>query len=86
MAVESNTELQLPRWKCHKEVNAAKITRVENTSMAAVLHLEGGSSVKVDWHWLDLHRPKAGGYYVVNKEGFSSFLRAEAFEAGYARI
>ena len=32
------------------------------------------------------HRPVAGGYYVVYKDGYKSFSPAKAFEEGYTPI
>ena len=76
----------LPRWKCHKEVSASKIKEIASETGGAVLHLQEGGPVTVNLLWLDRHRPKAGGYYVLYNDGYASFSPAEAFEEGYTRI
>lgn len=76
----------LPRWKCHKEVNAAKIERIENTTDGAVLWLHGGFSRRVNLLWLDRHHPQVGGYFVEYADQYTSFSPAQAFEDGYTRM
>jgi hypothetical protein len=36
--------------------------------------------------WVNQHKPQAGGYWVVYKDGYQSFSPKEAFEDGYALI
>jgi hypothetical protein len=78
--------MDLPRWKCHKEVGADKIVRIEPSTTGATLHLEGGAIANVNLLWQDRHRPQVGGYYVVYNDDYSSFSPAQAFEEGYTRI
>lgn len=78
--------MNLPRWKCHKEVNAAKITAVNPTPAGAVLLLDNGDSVEVNLLWQDRHRPQVGGYYVVYSDEYASYSPAQAFEEGYSRL
>lgn len=75
----------LPRWKSHKIVQAAKIVAIDGH----VLQLEvDGTRVKVhaDTEYLIKHKPQVGGYWVVYDDGYTSWSPAEAFEAGYTRI
>ncbi len=81
---------EMPKYRCHKEVHALKISVVtENENRGtAVLTPEGGlfAEISVDEDFVKKHRPQPGGYYVVYKDGYKSFSPADAFEDGYARI
>ena len=91
--------VEMPRYRCHKEVWALKIRAVTNNSVLAALsgNESDGSAVitpeddgyaefRVDAEFIRKHNPQAGGYYVVYKDGYKSFSPAQAFEEGYARI
>lgn len=83
--------MSLPRYKCHKEVSAAKILeidpgRLDGAGPGATLWCEGGTAVCVGEDYLAKHDPVEGGYYVVYDDGYSSFSPAAAFESGYTRI
>lgn len=89
---------EMPRYKCHKEVWALKIDRVQldieearienrETDGSARLFVEAPyAPIRVDHAYLQKHNPHAGGYYVVYADGYRSFSPAAAFEAGYTRI
>lgn len=93
--------LQLPRWKCHKVVEAAKITGCQFGNLP-VLVLDSGDKVEVSTHvWGRIIRmlpakPSmlegeeswtglVGGYFVRYPDGFESWSPADAFEGGYTR-
>lgn len=90
--------MEMPRYKCHKEVHALKIERVQldrddarvegrETDGSARLFVEAPySPLRVDAAFVRKHNPQAGGYYVVYKDGYASFSPADAFEDGYTRI
>lgn len=96
--MESNTDApqaQMPRYKCHKEVHALKIAKVEQSPPDVIV--EGGSYTLtpedgryapfyVSDEFAKKHKPVAGGYYVVYADGYVSFSPAEAFESGYTLI
>lgn len=91
--MESQAMAELPRWKCHKDVWAFRITHIETGTAAtqdgsALLHHAEGyfMPVRVDAGFLEKHKPEPGGYYVQYKDGYKSFSPAEAFEGGYTRI
>lgn len=42
--------------------------------------------ISVDSAYYRKHKPHAGGYYVVYKDGYKSFSPAEAFEDGYTLV
>lgn len=89
---------EMPRYKCHKEVHALKIERVQldsddarvegrETDGSARLFVEAPySPLRVDRDYVRKHNPQAGGYYVVYEDGYASFSPAAAFENGYTRL
>ena len=83
-----NAEVELPQYKCHKIVRAAKITELRGNGTEGpdlVLGEIGGVvSLLPDWH--EKHKPHVGGYYVLYEDGYKSFSPAEAFEGGYTRL
>lgn len=85
--------IQLPCWRCHKVVGAAKITGIGTTESARGghkvywLHLEGvDQPIEMPSEWMKWHRPKVGGYLVAYPDGYQSYSPAKAFEEGYTRI
>ena len=87
----------LLRWKCHKEVNAVKITNIidptlpgEESTGSRILVPEVGDiplrNIAVDHDYVRKHKPEIGGYYVVYEDGYESFSPAKAFEDGYTRF
>lgn len=75
---------EMPQYKCHKEVWALKIAKVTGKLLTFVE--QGFVGITVSDEYLAKHKPVAGGYYVVYKDGYKSFSPAEAFESGYTRI
>jgi predicted metal-dependent peptidase len=47
---------------------------------------EGYGRFSVNEDYVNKHQPRAGGYYVVYKDGYTSFSPAEAFEDGYTLV
>jgi hypothetical protein len=80
--------VELPRYRCHKVVNAAKITsfRGNGTAGPDLVLGEIGAAVSLLPEWHEKHKPHVGGYYVVYEDGYKSFSPAKAFEDGYSRI
>lgn len=94
-----SVEIEMPRYKCHKEVHALKINGIELDIVAA--NAEGretdGSAIltPADGRYAPIRAPHdfvqrnkliIGGYYVVYADGYRSFSPAEAFESGYTEI
>lgn len=80
---------QLPKYRCHKVVRAAKITELRPNGIPGAPDLvlgEVGGIVTMlpDWH--AKHRPQVGGYFVQYEDGYTSFSPAAAFEGGYTRV
>lgn len=46
---------------------------------------DGYAPFSVDATYIQKHQPKVGGYYVVYKDGYTSFSPAQAFDEGYSR-
>lgn len=86
----------MPKYKCHKEVYALKIEKITMDGEGENRETDGSATIspieypfspfKVDAAYVQKHKPKVGGYYVVYEDGYKSFSPAEAFEAGYTRI
>lgn len=90
-----SNEQEMPRYKCHKEVHALKIKKIEvgvwsdekaEYSYIITPEEEGYGAFDVEEAFIDKHDPQPGGYYVVYKDGYTSYSPAEAFEDGYTRI
>ena len=91
-------QMEMPRYKCHKEVHALKIVAVQSDSAdasaegretdgSARLLVEAPySGIKVSGAWLRKHTPEVGGYYVVYEDGYTSYSPAAAFEGGYTKL
>lgn len=81
--------IQMPKYKCHKEVWALKIEQVKADNVGrAYLHFsdERYAPIEIANGWLMKHMPVPGGYYVQYQDGYASYSPAEAFESGYAPV
>ena len=88
--------MEMPLYQCYKKVHALKIARIEvgldeKTGKPGSCALVFGREerfepIQVGVEYLSKHKPKAGGYYVVYKDGYKSFSPAEVFEEGYTLI
>ena len=91
--------VEMPRYKCHKEVWALKIKAIEFDSDKARVEqreTDGSATItpeedqyapfKVDSGYVHKHKPEVGGYYVVYAGGYKSFSPANAFEDGYSPV
>ena len=88
-------QTEMPRYECHKVVHALKIARVDNPtepgnkddgSRVIVPTDAGYAPFVVSSAYVQKHTPQPGGYYVVYKDGYTSFSPATAFEDGYTRV
>lgn len=84
-------KVELPKYKCHKIVQAAKITEIEDHESngfgsSTMIFGEVGESKFLDDPWKKKHNPEVGGYFVIYEDGYTSYSPAEAFEAGYTKI
>lgn len=81
-------EIELPRYRCHKEVWAFQIKSIAEDERGAIITpVESGyGSFRVTEDYVDKHKPNVGGYFVLYKGGYTSYSPADAFEDGYTRI
>lgn len=83
-------QTEMPKYKCHKEVHALKISdiseRFSDGSALLIPEESGYAKITVNSEYMDKHKPKAGGYFVVYRDGYRSFSPAKEFEEGYCKI
>ena len=87
----NGAEAELPKYKCHKVVHAAKITEITSQDADgdlthALIFDEISGFQTITDVWKEKHDPHVGGYYVVYEDGYTSFSPGDAFEAGYSKI
>lgn len=74
----------LPLYRCHKLVRAARIERWEQDGFGVTrLFLSTGDHLRVEAGWIESRKAQAGGYFVQYEDGYQSYSPAAAFEAGY---
>lgn len=75
------------QYDCHKTVWAAQITGIspaDSLGQTLLLHGSGPEgATPVNNEWMQRHKPKVGGYYVIYTDGYTSYSPQEAFETGY---
>lgn len=76
----------LPRWLCHKMVDADRIVELIYADGALTMRLSEGAQVVVSKAWDKQHSPAVGGYFVRYDDGYQSYSPAKAFEEGYSRV
>jgi hypothetical protein len=85
--MSEQTEREMPRYICHKQVWALKIKSIEVVDSDGLAELtpeeKGFATFEVSGEYMRKHEPHSGGYYVVYKDGYKSFSPADAFESGY---
>ena len=93
----SEDRMELPKYKCHKEVWAIKIKDIVATplkerkctvepTLDIIPEDVGYGQITVSDEYYQKHSPKVGGYYVVYEDGYKSYSPAGPFEAGYTAI
>lgn len=76
----------LPYWKCHKIVQAGKISLMarDEPNQLLMVHAEPSNMpFAVPLDFLYRHNPTIGGYFVVYEDGYISYSPTAPFEAGY---
>lgn len=78
---------ELPQYKCHKVVRAARI----QTCLGGVLGVQVGDTkaiveIEVGRAWVERHKPEHGGYLVAYEDNYLSYSPADVFEAGYHEL
>lgn len=88
MEQENFEQRHLPKYRCHKEVRAARIDRMAHNTVGSniILGLSCGATRTVSHDWFKKHAPAHGGYFVEYEDGYTSYSPAGAFESGYTLI
>ncbi len=94
-----NVVMEMPKYKCIKDVWALKIKSIVfDSDLAAQSGRETDGSatftpeddcyapIRLSAEFVRKHKPVEGGYYVIYKDGYQSFSPAVAFEEGYVLI
>lgn len=81
---------RLPKFECHKVVEAAKISIVMESALSLRHDVAGrgtrGVAVPVTAEWMQRHKPEVGGYFVQYPDGYQSYSPAKSFEDGYTLL
>lgn len=81
---------EMPKYKCHKEVWALKIKKIEMVPETDKIFLvftdERYSKREVTPEFFNKHQPQPGGYFVVYEDGYESWSPGGVFEAGYSLV
>lgn len=72
--------MNISRYKCHKEVCAFKIAKLEG----CLIYSSDGDCIEVDAKMFSRYTPLVGDYYVIYEDDYKSFSPAKAFEDGYS--
>ncbi len=87
-----NAAAEMPRYKCHKEVHALKISQFRATmssGMTLYFEDEGFEPIEIPESevnpFLEL-KDSNKGYLVVYADGYRSWSPTKAFEEGYTRL
>ena len=82
--------MEIPKYRSIKLVRALKIAGVRafwsQSGGLIVPEDENFAPFTVSAEYMEKHKPKAGGYYVVYKDGYKSWSPAEAFESGHVKV
>jgi len=82
-------QMEMPEYLCNERVWALQIDSIfkkrnsKEYKILAVNTSYGG--IDIDQDYIDKHKPHAGGYYIVNKTGYKSFLPYETFVKLFVR-
>lgn len=83
-------QMKMPKYECKKIVWALKIKEITQVGVFEFGRLVPADSryqpIITTAEYMEKHKPEAGGYYVVYKDGYKSFSPAIAFEDGYTKI
>lgn len=80
----------MKKYKCHKVVEAAKITGYEHGSDGVWLKFKELDNVSVSYEWLRQRvlpgKSPIGGYFVKYDDAYTSWSPADVFEEGYTAL
>lgn len=82
--------IEMPKYKCHKEVWALKISAIEfaeNGTATIAFADEGYATITVNDYRTKFKGDEEDlGYYVQYSDGYVSWSPTKAFEEGYSKI
>ena len=77
-------EIQMPKYKSHKEVWALEIASIEDNVLS---FCEAGyAPIAADREMWARYTPKPGDFYVQYEDGYKSFSPRKAFLDGYTKV
>ncbi|CAD5240432.1 hypothetical protein NJHLHPIG_00062 [Klebsiella phage vB_KqM-Bilbo] len=77
----------LNTYRSTKTVQAMLIESIAiNPDYTATITDASGNTVEVTSEYVLREKPKAGGYYMLNGEGFDSFIDKDLFETDFSLI
>lgn len=83
------TSTEMPKYKCHKEIWALKIKRVEISSASAEIYELIFESEDVQYaprevpaKYIEEYNPQPGGYFIIER-GCASYSSGDVFEEDY---
>jgi len=81
---------KLPKWKCSRVVEAAKIIKItpiepHDPLKKAMLLLQVSPSLEIMvlHQYLATQRPQVGGYFVIYSDDIEAYVSADVFEIEY---
>ena len=80
----------IPKYKCHKEVQAAEIHMISGGSLNTIITFDDCEPITytLDEYakMIARYKPKRGDFLVIYEDGYQAFSPREAFLAGYSKI
>ena len=88
LVVAAGSIAALPFYRCHKEVQACQILRIDEIDIKywLVPCSTKLQPFEITAAYIAKHSPQPGGYYLRYTDGYESFSPAEPFESGYALL
>ena len=94
--MNNQAQMEMPKYKCHKEVWAFKIKSIVMDGAGENRETDGSAMmtpcesrfapIRLSPEYMRKHKPEVGGYYVRYKGGYDSYSPAKAFEDGYTPV
>jgi len=79
----------MKKYKCHKEVTAAKIDLIQcmlGCETELVMQDDGSNKLVCNGDFVARHHPQEGGYFVEYEDGYQSYSPANTFKSGYTLV
>ncbi|MEB2368443.1 hypothetical protein QMO12_03980 [Klebsiella pneumoniae] len=77
--------MSLTTYRSTRTVQAMKINSVAiNPDYSAVIGDEDGSTLQVSADYVLREKPKVGGFYMKNRDGFEAYIEKDVFEESFS--